>query len=75
MAESWAFSVRSYADIAALWVRASLSYPTSFVLMTISGFLITGLDFVALWLMFTHLDNLGHCCTAPAGSGCASPTS
>jgi ABC-2 type transport system permease protein len=60
LAESWAFSVRSYADIAALWVRASFAYPTSFVLMTISGFLITGLDFVALWLMFTHLDNLGH---------------
>jgi ABC-2 type transport system permease protein len=59
VAESWSFSVRSYVDIAALWVRASWAYPTSFVLMTISGFLITGLDFVALWLMFTHLDALG----------------
>lgn len=55
----WAFAVRSYADIATLWVRASLAYPTSFALMTISGFLITGLDFVALWLMFAHLDTLG----------------
>ena len=25
--------------------------------MTVSGFLITGLDFVGLWLMFTHLDD------------------
>jgi ABC-2 type transport system permease protein len=57
---SWAFAVRSYRDIAGLWVRASFAYPTSFALMTIAGFLITGLDFVALWLMFTHLDRLGH---------------
>lgn len=55
----WAFAVRSYRDIAHLWVRASLAYPTSFVLMAVSGFLITGLDFVALWLMFAHLDTLG----------------
>jgi len=55
----WSFAVRSYHDIARLWVRASFAYPTSFVLMTISGFLITGLDFVALWLMFAHLDTLG----------------
>jgi ABC-2 type transport system permease protein len=40
-------------------VRASLAYPASFVLMSVSGFLITGLDFVALWLMFSHLDRLG----------------
>jgi ABC-2 type transport system permease protein len=53
------FAIRSYSDIARLWVRASLAYPTSFVLMSISGFLITALDFVALWLMFTHLEELG----------------
>jgi ABC-2 type transport system permease protein len=55
----WSFALRSYRDIAHLWVRASFAYPTSFVLMTISGFLITGLDFVGLWLMFAHLDTLG----------------
>jgi ABC-2 type transport system permease protein len=55
----WVFAARSYVDIASLWVRASLAYPASFVLMTVSGFLITGLDFVALWLMFSHLDRLG----------------
>ena len=54
-----AFAIRSYSDIARLWVRASLAYPTSFVLMSVSGFLITALDFVALWLMFTHLEELG----------------
>jgi ABC-2 type transport system permease protein len=58
-APGWAFAIRSYADIAALWVRASLAYPTSFVLMTVSGFAITGLDFVGLWLIFAHLDTLG----------------
>jgi ABC-2 type transport system permease protein len=56
---SGTFAIRSYSDIARLWVRASLAYPTSFVLMSISGFLITALDFVALWLMFTHLEELG----------------
>ena len=55
----WGFAVRSYGSIAALWVRASLAYPTSFVLMSVGGFLITGLDFVALWLMFSHIDTLG----------------
>jgi len=55
----WTFAIRSYSDIARLWVRASLSYRTSFALMTVSGFLITGLDFVGLWLMFSHLTNLG----------------
>jgi len=55
----WSFALRSYHDIARLWVRASFAYPTSFALMTISGFLITGLDFVGLWLMFAHLDTLG----------------
>ena len=58
-ARGWSFAVRSYSDIARLWVRASLAYPASFTLMTVSGFLITGLDFVALWLMFTHLNDLG----------------
>ncbi len=55
----WGFALRSYASIAALWVRASFAYPTSFVLMSVGGFLITGLDFVALWLMFAHIDTLG----------------
>jgi ABC-2 type transport system permease protein len=53
------FAVRSYHEIARLWIRASLAYPTSFALMTVSSFVITGLDFVGLWLMFSHLDTLG----------------
>lgn len=57
--EGWTFAVRSYVDIAALWVRASWSYPLSFALLTVSGFLITGLDFVAIWIMFAHLTVLG----------------
>ena len=59
VASGWTFAMRSYSDIARLWVRAALSYPTSFALMLVSGFLITGLDFVGLWLMFTHLTTLG----------------
>jgi ABC-2 type transport system permease protein len=55
----WGFAARSYGAIAALWVRASLAYPASFAMLTVSGFVITASDFVALWLMFAHLDTLG----------------
>ena len=40
-------------------MRASLAYPASFVLMMVGGVLITGLDFVGMWLMFAHVDQLG----------------
>lgn len=49
---------RTYAHIAWLWVRAGWQYPTSFVLLTLGSALITGLDFVGLWIMFAHLDRL-----------------
>ena len=48
-----------YARIARLWVRASLSYRTSFVIMTLSSFFMTFLDFVAIALMFHVIDRLG----------------
>lgn len=52
-------AVRSYRLIAGLWVRASLAYPTSFWLMTLSSMVLTGLDFVGIWMMFHTVDALG----------------
>ncbi len=46
-------------DIAAMWVRASMAYPVSFWMLTIGGGLITGLDFVGIWIMFSTVDSLG----------------
>ena len=50
---------RRYLDIATLWVRAAWAYPASFVLLVVGNALITGLDAVGIWIMFSHLDLLG----------------
>ena len=50
--------LRTYGQIASLWIRAAWQYPASFVLLAVGNGLITGLDFVGLWIMFTHLDEL-----------------
>jgi len=50
---------RRYVDIAWLWVRAGWVYRTSFITLVIGNGLITGLDAVAIWITFTHLDRLG----------------
>lgn len=56
MGDTW---VADYARIAAMWVRASLAYRASFAAMTLSSFLLTFLDFVAIGLMFHVIDRLG----------------
>ncbi len=48
-----------YGRIARLWIRASLTYRTSFAIMTASSFFMTFLDFVAIGLMFHVIDRLG----------------
>ena len=50
---------RRYVDIAWLWVRAAWVYRTSFLTLVVANGLITGLDAVALWIMFQNLDLLG----------------
>jgi ABC-2 type transport system permease protein len=50
---------RSYLLLAAMWVRVSMSYRTSFAVLTLGQLLITGLDFVAIVIMFTAVDSLG----------------
>jgi ABC-2 type transport system permease protein len=47
-----------YARIARLWVRSSLSYRTSFVILTLTGMLITFLDFVGLYFMLRLIGDL-----------------
>jgi ABC-2 type transport system permease protein len=48
-----------YWMLISMWVRSALAYPASFVLMLITGMLITGLDFVAVLLMFSHIRSFG----------------
>lgn len=50
---------RRYLDIAWLWIRAAWVYPASFVMLAVGNAMITGLDFIGLWIMFSHLDDLG----------------
>jgi len=52
-------AVADYRAIAAMWVRAALAYPASFWTMSLGSAAITGLDFVAIWLMFHTIDSLG----------------
>jgi ABC-2 type transport system permease protein len=42
-----------------MWVRSSMAYPASFVLMLVSSMLITLTDFVAVLMMFSHISSLG----------------
>ncbi|MFJ6987586.1 MULTISPECIES: ABC transporter permease [unclassified Streptomyces] len=51
--------LRVYGLIAAMWVRSTTAYPLSFVMSLVSGLLLTGLDFVAILLMFSRVDALG----------------
>jgi ABC-2 type transport system permease protein len=49
---------RQYAQISRLWIRSSLSYRTSFAIMTLSSMLLTFTDFVGLYLMLRLIGQL-----------------
>lgn len=51
--------LRAYRLIAGMWIRSTLAYRVSFVLTVLGGLLVTGLDFVAILLMFSQVDVLG----------------
>ncbi|MGW1812701.1 ABC transporter permease [Streptomyces sp. NPDC002125] len=51
--------VRAYGLIVAMWLRSTMAYRASFVMTALGNFVATGLDFVAILLMFTHIDVLG----------------
>ncbi len=50
---------RAYLMLSWMWIRVSMSYRTSFVVLTLGQFFITGLDFVAIVIMFASVDALG----------------
>lgn len=54
-----AWGVRAYCFIAAMWVRSTMAYRTSFVMMAAASFATSVLDFVAIMIMFSHVDALG----------------
>ncbi|MFJ6053119.1 ABC transporter permease [Streptomyces sp. NPDC092307] len=51
--------LRGYRLIVAMWIRSTMTYRTSFVLTTVGHAAITLLDFVAIYIMFSHVDALG----------------
>jgi ABC-2 type transport system permease protein len=55
----WGADLRAFAILATMWVRVSWTYRTSFVVMTAASFVITGIDFVAILVMFGNVDALG----------------
>ncbi|MEU8774055.1 ABC transporter permease [Streptomyces sp. NPDC048606] len=55
----WREGVRGYGLIVAMWVRSTMTYRMSFVLATVGNGAISLLDFVAVHLMFSHVDVLG----------------
>ncbi|MEV5240512.1 ABC transporter permease [Streptomyces cinnamoneus] len=42
-----------------MWVRSTMAYRASFVMMALGNFAVTALDFVGIAIMFTHIDTLG----------------
>lgn len=52
-------ALRAYRMIVAMWVRSTMAYRASFVMTAFGNFLATAFDFVAILLMFSHVDALG----------------
>nr|WP_234314803.1 ABC transporter permease [Streptomyces sp. NRRL F-5135] len=51
--------LRAYGLIVAMWVRSTMAYRASFVMTAFGNFAGSALDFVAILLMFSHVDTLG----------------
>ncbi|MFD9222871.1 ABC transporter permease [Streptomyces sp. NPDC060064] len=51
--------LRAYGLIAAMWIRSTMTYRASFVMTAFGNFAATAFDFVAILLMFSHVDALG----------------
>ena len=51
--------LRAFTILAAMWIRVSWTYRTSFLVMTAASLVITGIDFVAILVMFSNVDELG----------------
>lgn len=51
--------VRAYGLIAMMWLRSTMAYRASFAMTAFGNFAATAFDFVAILLMFSHVDRLG----------------
>ncbi|MFE0421049.1 ABC transporter permease [Streptomyces sp. NPDC058953] len=51
--------LRAYGLITAMWIRSTLAYRTSFAMTLVASFAFSVFDFVAVVLMFSHIDTLG----------------
>ncbi|MFH8986608.1 ABC transporter permease [Streptomyces sp. NPDC017940] len=51
--------LRAYRMISAMWIRSTMAYRASFAMTTLGNLAATGLDFVAILLMFSQVDVLG----------------
>ncbi|MER7045730.1 ABC transporter permease [Streptomyces jumonjinensis] len=51
--------LRAYGLIAAMWIRSTMTYRASFVMTALASFAVTAFDFIAILLMFSHVDALG----------------
>ncbi|MFI1211986.1 ABC transporter permease [Streptomyces sp. NPDC020802] len=51
--------LRAYRLIAWMWIRSTMAYRASFVMTALGNFAGTALDFVAILLMFSRVDELG----------------
>jgi ABC-2 type transport system permease protein len=52
-------AVRAYFWIIGMWIRSTMAYRASFLMLTVGQFFVTGFDFVAIFIMFAHTDVLG----------------
>jgi ABC-2 type transport system permease protein len=53
------WGVRAYGLIAVMWMRSTMTYRASFLMMTGGAFATSALDFVAIVIMFAHVRALG----------------
>ncbi|MFE7425290.1 ABC transporter permease [Streptomyces sp. NPDC057545] len=51
--------VRAYGLITTMWLRSTMAYRASFAMTAFGNFAVTAFDFVAIMLMFSHVDALG----------------
>ena len=52
-------ALRAYLLVAGMWVRSSMAYRLSFVMMTVGSATMTALDFASLVIIFGHTRELG----------------
>ena len=58
MASRLLWGARAYVLVATMWIRAALTYRTSFVILTLTNLVMSSLDFVAIVVMFTNIDSM-----------------